>query len=314
VPKFRNHIFLKVIQLDIEIYAMSDSRELEILVAKIQAQLAPDAEVIHNAKLQGKHSGTSRQIDVLVRQKIGQYEMLIVLDCKDYAKPVDVKGVEEFYGLLKDVGANKGALVCPKGFTEAAKTRAAGWQIDLYSPVDTDPHKWQVRVAIPIVCDFRRAAISFGIMTSAPKPFRLFDNFFTNTDAFDDNGKNLGTPFNAAISKWNEGRFPTDPGEHKDLTIYETPEVLADNGYGEKIPVTLTVSLLVQQQLYFGYQPLARISGFKDELSGSIITNAFTLGILDPNEVDKTWQPIASENDLSVRPVVRLIGLIGWQA
>jgi len=33
------------------------------------------------------------RFDVLVRQKIGQYEMLIVLDCKDYAKPVDVKGV-----------------------------------------------------------------------------------------------------------------------------------------------------------------------------------------------------------------------------
>ena len=78
----------------------SDAEDLEILVAKIQKQLAPDAEVIHNAKLDGRNSKQKRQIDVLVRQKIGQYEMMIVLDCKDYARPVDVKGVEEFHGLI----------------------------------------------------------------------------------------------------------------------------------------------------------------------------------------------------------------------
>lgn len=147
-------------------------------MAKIQAQLAPQAEVVHDAKLDGRLSGRSRQVDVLVRQKIGQYEMRIVLDCKDYARPVDVKGVEEFHGLIMDVGANKGALVCPKGFTAAAKTRATGLQVDLYSPFDTDPHKWQVRVTAPTICDFRSAAISFGLSSSAPKPFRLLDNFF----------------------------------------------------------------------------------------------------------------------------------------
>src|SRR5579884_1635173 len=94
-----------------------DSRDLEILVAKIQSQLAPDAEVIHDARLRGRNSNTERQIDVLVRQRIGQYEMIIVLDAKDHARPVDVKGVEEFYGLVSDVGAHKGALVCPRGFT-----------------------------------------------------------------------------------------------------------------------------------------------------------------------------------------------------
>jgi hypothetical protein len=119
-------------------------RELEILVAKIQKQLAPDAEVLHNVKLDGRLSRTRRQIDVLGRQRIGQYEMAIVLECKDSARPIDVKGVEEFSGLVKDVGAQKGVLVCPTGFTAAAKTRASNLQIELYSPVDTDPHKWRV--------------------------------------------------------------------------------------------------------------------------------------------------------------------------
>jgi len=45
------------------------SRDLEILIAKIQKQLAPNAEVLHYVKLDGRLSKQSRQIDVLVHQK-----------------------------------------------------------------------------------------------------------------------------------------------------------------------------------------------------------------------------------------------------
>jgi hypothetical protein len=75
-------------------YRYEGTRDLELLVAKIQQQLAPKSEVIHNARLDGRLSQTSRQIDVLVRDRIGQFEMNIVIDAKDYARPVDVKGVE----------------------------------------------------------------------------------------------------------------------------------------------------------------------------------------------------------------------------
>src|SRR4051812_11704960 len=80
-------------------------KQLELLVAAIHRQLAPDATVTHNAKLPGLLSETTRQVDVLVEQKIGQYSMRIAIDCKDYGVPVDVKGVEEFDGLVKDIGA-----------------------------------------------------------------------------------------------------------------------------------------------------------------------------------------------------------------
>jgi Restriction endonuclease len=288
-----------------------DSRELEILVAKIQGQLAPDAEVVHDAKLKGRHSKRERQIDVLVRKKIGQYEMLIVLDCKDYARPVDVKGVEEFHGLLTDVGAHKGALVSPRGFTPAAKTRAKGLHVDLYSPIDTEPHKWQARVTAPIVCDFRRAKVSFRVGCSAPKPFRTSQDFYSKVAAFDGAGKELGLPVDAAIKKWNSGLYPFEPGEHRNLAVFDATDVLMDNGYGERVRVTLTVSLRVEQQLYFGELPVERISGFKDELAGDVITKAFTTGILDLDEVLREWQPINSEADLPMPPVGRLRALIG---
>lgn len=75
---------------------MADFQELEKLVAAIQKQLAPSSDVQHNVKLDGRRSGVKRQIDVLVSQKVGQYEIRIIIDCKDHKNPVDVKGVEEF--------------------------------------------------------------------------------------------------------------------------------------------------------------------------------------------------------------------------
>lgn len=57
--------------------------KLEKLVAKIQQDLAPHSKVTHNVRITGK-SGAQRQIDVLVEDKVGQYDVRIVLDCKDY--------------------------------------------------------------------------------------------------------------------------------------------------------------------------------------------------------------------------------------
>jgi Restriction endonuclease len=288
-----------------------DSRDLEILVSTIQQQLAPDAEVIHDARLPGRKSNRDRQIDVLVRQRIGQYEMLIVLDCKDYARPVDVKGVEEFYGLLDDVGAHKGALVCPKGFSTAAKERAIGLQIDLYSPFDTDPHKWQIRVGLPTICDFRSARMSFGFRCSAPKRFSIPYEFWKESMAFSADMKELGTPLDVAMKKWNEGVFETTPGHHAEQSIYDEP-VLINSGYNDVVPVELTVGLWVEQQLYFGHMPVLKMSGFRNELSGKVISNAFTIGLLDPDEVKRGWRRIQSEKELPMPPVLTVSGLVGW--
>ena len=180
---------------------MADFRDLEQLVASIQRQLAPKAKVLHNQLLPGRKSGRRRQIDVLVYDRIGQYDIQIVIDCKDYKSPADVKSVEEFYGLLDDVGAQKGVLVCPAGFTSTAKKRAEGLQIDLYSPVDTDPHKWTAKAKIPAICDFRRAALSFGLAVSGPYPFTMPYDFQFINQVVTPNGEAKGTLFEILIEK-----------------------------------------------------------------------------------------------------------------
>ncbi len=289
-------------------------KELEELVAKIQKQLAPHAQVQHNVLMVGRASKRKRQIDILVKQKIGQYEINVVIECKDYKKPVNVKGVEEFYGLLDDVGAQKGVLVCPKGFTKAAKTRADGFQIDLYSPFDTDAHKWQVKATIPAICDFRSAAMSFGVAMSAPFPFKMPGDFYSSVVAYDTDGNELGTPLDVAMRRWNDGEFPSAAGEHKSLDIFTTRAVMMDNGYGIRVPIQMSVSLFVEQQLFFGQLPLSRVSGFKDEMTGKVITNAFEFGMLEPDEVEKTWLAIKTESEAPIHPVIKMQGLIAWRA
>ena len=290
---------------------MPDFEDLELLVAKIQMELAPTAQVLHNQRLPGRKSGRQRQIDVLVKDKIGQYDIQIVIDCKDYKKPADVKSVEEFFGLLDDVGAQKGVLVCPSGFSQTAKTRAEGLQIDLYSPVDTDTHKWTASPTIPVVCDFRGAAISFGISVSGPYPFQMPYDFQNVNQVVSASGEETGTMLGIAMQLWNDGELPTEPGEHEKLLVFgDNPHM--DNGLGMNIPVDLWIGLTVQQSIFYGMMPITKISGFKDEIGGGVITNAFETGVLDADKVWEEWKQISRIEECDLPPVMHLQGLIGW--
>jgi len=291
------------------------SVQLEQLVQKIQKQLAPQAEVLHNVKMHGRLSGKGRQVDVLVREKVGQYDINIIIECKDYKRPIDVKGVEEFSGLLNDVGAQKGVLVCPAGFSKTAKGRAKGLQIDLYSPFDTNAHKWQVSAAMPAVCSFKSVAISFGVRMSAPLPFRMFPNFFSENIVYDVEGNELGTCYSKIVERWNNGELSNlvAPMENR-VDIFGDKKVQADNGYNMLCPLELTAGLYIQEQLYSGQLPIPKISGFKDEMTGKVITNAFAVGLLDPNEISEKWTEIKSIEELEVEPVIQLQGVVCWDA
>lgn len=288
-----------------------DWQKLELLVASIQRQLAPGAKVTHNAKVEGKLSETSRQVDVLVEQFVGQYKVRIALDCKDYKTPVDVKAVEEFHGLMLDIGAHRGALVCPVGFTKSAKKRAKKLEMELFSPADTDPHKWQVSLALPAICDFRSTRIGFGISSSAPMPMLLPQHFY-ELNVLDESGNSLGRIFDVACTRWDHGQYPTEPGVHEKVPLLPVGGTTVDNGYGSQIPVDLTVSLSVTRQRYFGHIPITELHGLRDEQTGAVITNAFRIKLLDPVQVQNQWVQLA-EGEQAPSPVaLEVVGLHCW--
>jgi restriction endonuclease Mrr len=130
-------------------------RRFEKLVVQVQKELAPDAVVTHDYRIRGCGSGISCQIDITAKQRGGQCDILIAIDCKDYDKPVYANKVEQFIGLVKDIRANKGVMVAANGFTYTAKRTRENAGLNLYRLVDTEAHDLQTYVNIPAVCDFR---------------------------------------------------------------------------------------------------------------------------------------------------------------
>ena len=96
-------------------------------VAELLAEkFAGRGSVERNVRLPSRSGGRARQIDVLVRLSLPDMDdELMVVDCKRYGTPVDIKDVEAFIGMVEDVGAAIGLLVTTEGYTSGALNRAA---------------------------------------------------------------------------------------------------------------------------------------------------------------------------------------------
>jgi hypothetical protein len=98
----------------------------ERMIARmISDQLSTDLCVTPNARIVGKISGRSRQIDVLIETRhTTNSSMRVIVDAKRWRRKINVADVEAFRGMMEDVGATHGYLVCPNGYSRAAETRA----------------------------------------------------------------------------------------------------------------------------------------------------------------------------------------------
>lgn len=96
-------------------------QDYEKIVLEECRRVFRNADIIHNVYIKGLYSKRMRQIDVLVQTDKGT---VYVVDAKKYGIKVDVKTVESFIGMVKDVGGNYGIIVSEKGFTKAAINRA----------------------------------------------------------------------------------------------------------------------------------------------------------------------------------------------
>lgn len=102
-----------------------DWRDYEQNVFEECQRIFRDSDIVKNVYIKGIYTNRKRQIDVLIKNTpIDGVLVDIAIDAKRYAIKVDVKAVESFIGMLKDVGAGKGIIVSEQGFTKAAINRA----------------------------------------------------------------------------------------------------------------------------------------------------------------------------------------------
>lgn len=120
----------------------------ERLVARLAAEQFPATySVTPNARLLGRISKRRRQIDVLIELRHDtDNSRRIIVDAKRRRRKIDVTDVEAFRGLMDDVGATHGYLVCPQGYTKAAESRAQTVVSIRLIPLDRlrdfDPSTW----------------------------------------------------------------------------------------------------------------------------------------------------------------------------
>lgn len=129
-------------------------RELEQLTARLFA-LFPDADgVDHDVRIRGK-SGILRQVDVLVRKKIGPVEATIIIDTKFKGKKVRRTDVMNVHDIKEDVGAALAVLVAPRGFDRGTRKFAETHDIQLLKSINTADADWAGRLALPAFFEVR---------------------------------------------------------------------------------------------------------------------------------------------------------------
>lgn len=193
-------------------------KRFENLAATIQRALAAGARVEQDVRIVGKASGVERQIDIAVWTTLANSSC----SSRSIATRVDVKDVEAFIGLVKDVGASQGALVTAQGYTEAAKNVADAAGLRLFTLVDAESEDWPVFVSIPVLVDDRSiAGVSYGVSSTELKELDLTD--LPATAVFRGDGTRIG-PLRDLVSRLsNEEGIAHEQGEYTAVRLSTEP-------------------------------------------------------------------------------------------
>ncbi|MEQ8267299.1 MAG: restriction endonuclease [Parvibaculum sp.] len=99
-------------------------QQFELEVAQALALEYSHATIQKNILKPGLLSRTNRQCDITIEETVdGKIEETIV-EVKQRARQIDVKEIDAFSGMLRDIGVNRGILITSKGFSKAAINRA----------------------------------------------------------------------------------------------------------------------------------------------------------------------------------------------
>jgi hypothetical protein len=284
-------------------------KKFEELVVAVQKRLSPHASVKHNDKIMGKLSGKPRQIDVSIRDAIGEFEILIVIECRDQKAPIGLEDIEQFAKKVEDVDAHKGAFVSASGYTSTAPKYARRVGLNLYRLVDVGEHEWKTFVSIPVLCNFRVIRIH-RFKFAAEQSYKQHLNHIvrlekdhSSIELYDSKHKSLGKILDFVNQKWDQKKMPISSGKHNVLFQNDSLYLNYENIFVE---VRLGVEYFVEKELRLGFLPLEEISGFQDIESGHLVTNGFTTVGLNIEEVRKKWQIVEAQDKLVIKPIITL--------
>src|SRR5271157_1537226 len=262
-------------------------KRFEKMIHQIHGQFAPDAVVTLDDKIVGCESKVERQLDVTIRAFVAHYKVLVVIECKDESRPIDVVSMGEFASLLRDVKANKGVMISTSGYTSAAIEMARAQAIDTRTYLDTENIDWKSEVTIPVFLtrvqlDAWRVRFSpvagvppskWGVPTNIPFPL---------IETFAEDGTPLGPIITLLGKIWNHDESLHEPGQH---TVLLADHVLLNVG-NTLCHTKLEAVINVKLRYYFGPLPVKMV-GFRDEQEGSLSTTEMTTDFIDFARIER---------------------------
>ena len=78
----------------------------------------------------------------MFRENLGLYSILVVIECKNYKKPVGIEKVDAFATKIEDVKANLGVMISNAGFDAGAIAQAKEKNIILFSHREANEVDW----------------------------------------------------------------------------------------------------------------------------------------------------------------------------
>ncbi len=225
------------------------------------------------------------------RATVAQYKVLIVVECKDEGRPIDVGTMGEFASIVRDVKANKGVMISTSGYTAAALEMARAQGIDTRTYLDTESTDWRSEVTIPVLLTRVKLdawsvrfsgvpgipAAPWGVPTDIPFPF---------IETFAEDGTPLG-PIVTLLGKIsNHAQSLHEPGEH---IVLLADHVLLNVGE-TRCHTRLEAVIRVKRCFYLGPFPV-KMARFRDEQEGSLSTKEMTTGIIEPARIERGEMP-----------------------
>lgn len=239
-------------------------KAFENSVYEIQKQLSDDSEIIFDYKKIGKLSQRSRQVDVAILDSIGDIDLFIAIECKDYKTPIDVKEIEAFNSKIEDIQADRGVMVSSNGFSASAMKFAEYKRILLRTLT-----KQLVQDDIRITKLVRAV-----MMTKYTYRIDFIPSHLSENPSFDFELMNLYTLDNDKLPvlddfiklEWNTGNLPVVLGrqsaQYKDLKL--------KHGI-EEYPVTVVVDYIVEEAYFLRDFKIVELERYQDVLKDELI-------------------------------------------
>ncbi len=284
-----------------------DWKIFEKIADQIHKSLLPKAEVVLDDSIPGHDSKQPRQIDISIRQHLGPYPTLIIVQCRHYKNKIDLNDVEQFVSVIKDIRANAGVIISNAGFTEGAISLARDQGISLCSIFDAENKDWSVLIQFPVICDFRFPIIRERVKGRMPKAIaEQLQADINSVEFVKSNGETIGAR-GLFSQDWNAGRVKFEAGEHVHTPSESNLSVRSADG--KLWPVEVTFYVEVQSRFFFGHVGIEKGDGVVNVLEHSFTTKDMILKAIHVADVEKSWKQISKIEEAPERPFITLVAL-----